>query len=348
MPKKRESPYLDGLIDKYIKRAKGFYPGLEFGSRFSLYSGDEPRHCKLEFSLKSKNLINTEYHVKRKYDVIHYTSSLQNVIEILNSGLFRLSNLIALNDPQELRFIINNLKMDFNKKQIEKYKSHFFCGSFCRVLNKKKPDEFPMWRLYGDDGFGAAIIFEIVNYEKDWSNFLISKVQYGDAKSVSRYNEFMDFHNLFQKENNQPLQSGDLPYALTALMALHKNKIWEYEKEIRILTYNEYDHLYTLKSNEPHICEVKHSVLKNGKKYSFVELPLLGSKEFRRISKIINEASSNYLNNRFPIIKVKEVILGYRIEDTVVSNVEDIVAYVSNSFGYQINIRKSHLSEHMH
>lgn len=163
---RNRTPYIDKIIKEYLKGTSKFYPGFKFASRRSVYSGDEPTSCEFEFRFKAKNLSKTEYECLDR-SLIHYTSSVNNLFEILNSGVLRLSNLNALNDPQEWSYLVKSLGMHFNNDQVRDYKAHFFSSSFCKIENELQPDVFPMWRLYGDDGFGAAIIFELENNEVD-------------------------------------------------------------------------------------------------------------------------------------------------------------------------------------
>ncbi|RYU87957.1 DUF2971 domain-containing protein [Mucilaginibacter terrigena] len=341
MNRKSATPYIDNIVEKYLKSAKEFYPSLEFGSRRSWYSGDEPLFCKFEFRLNSFNLNKTEYQTKRNYDLIHYSSSVQNIIEIINSGYLRLSNLIALNDPQEVSFLVKNLQMKFTNDQIDGYKNHFFTASFCKVTNKNRPDNFPMWRLYGGDGLGAAIVFEVTNPIDEWSNFLLANVQYGSCKSVERFRDFMTFHEEFQKEHSSVIQN--FPKALSSLMALHKNKIWEHEKEVRLLTHHEFDQ-YTLKESTHHICNLKHSIAKSGINYAYVELPLFKSSEYIRIEKAI---SPTVLKSLIPILKIKKVILGYKNSYDTLMDFQSITNFLYPQYNHYIPVQISHLNEQM-
>ena len=108
-------------------------------------------------------------------------------------------------------------------------------------MDEDKPDSFPMWRLYGGDGYGAAIVFEVLNAKANWFKYLFAKVQYGQNRSLTKFRDFLAFHNDFQLRYHNPIQNW--PKSLIALMALHKNQIWSYEKEIRLLTHYPFDEL---------------------------------------------------------------------------------------------------------
>ena len=339
---KIDTPYLDTLLKEYFKNVKKYYPNFQFGSSHSCFSGKEPTSCELELRLNAKCLRGTEYEVKRKPNLIHYTSSTQNVIDILNSGYLRLNNLLNLNDPQEIKFIIKKANITGFEHLIESLKATFFSASFCRIDNDEQPDKFPMWRLYGNDGLGCAIVFELENYDSDWMNFILSTVQYGECRATRRYSEFITFHNSFQELYNSPIQN--VPITLTSLLALHKNVIWKYEDEIRLLTHFNYDE-YTLRSNDnDYICSLKHSISNDNKMYSYVELPLFGGKEYRSFSK---PGSKEILNRLLPLMKVKEIILGYRIDSKDYFNIINVVNYISSNYGYNIGVKESHLKQDM-
>ena len=273
--------------------------------------------------------------------MIHYTGHTQNVIEILNSGFLRLNNLISVNDPQEIDFIIRNLNLQNFQPYAEGLKSTFFSASFCRVVNDEHPDEFPMWRLYGNDGFGCAIVFTIENQEEDWLNFILSQVQYGDSSSVKRFKDFIDFHNSFQESNNNPIQN--LPITLTSFLALHKNKIWEYENEIRLLTYQNYDE-FSLENESENLCHLRHSISRHNKRYSYIELPLNGGPEYNRIKAL---GRVDTLRTILPMLKIKEIILGYRIDRKSYVDIINVVNSISTNYGYRIAVKSSHLNEYM-
>lgn len=138
---------IDKIVEEFILGSQKFYPRLEFSERRSMYSGDEPASCTFEFGLRSKNLTQTAYDTTGLKYLIHYTPSIQNVVEVLNSGVFRLSNLTSMNDPQEVVFANNYLENAFSKEQMNEFKANYFSASFCSVENNSNGEEFSMWRL---------------------------------------------------------------------------------------------------------------------------------------------------------------------------------------------------------
>ncbi len=94
--------YRDRLIEDYIKGSQVFYPELQFGEVFSMYSGLEPTSGKFEFSNQGA-AIKSNYSINDHRYFIHYTS-LQSLFAIINSTDLRLSNLYNLNDPLEFKY----------------------------------------------------------------------------------------------------------------------------------------------------------------------------------------------------------------------------------------------------
>jgi hypothetical protein len=342
----KRSNYLDEIINEYIQGASKFYPGLRFGQRYSMFSGDEPESCDFEFSFRAQNLRRTPY-IPKEESVIHYTSSLQSLFEILNSGYLRLSNLNALNDPQELSFIKNVMGIELTEDQVKEYKNHYFSGSFCKVI-ENEPVSFPMWRLYGGDGKGAAIVFDLINSRSDWHKYLFAKVQYGQNAALNRFKKFISFHNEFQLQHKRPIHNW--PKALIALMALHKNSIWSHENEIRLLTHYPFDkYTYNEDSWDSQICNLKHSITATGKPFAFVELPLFEGKEYRRLGSRMKERGyEGELENSIPILKIKKIILGYRLESKLFAQAQEMIQYISKKeYQYNFYAADSHLRKYM-
>jgi len=335
----------DELIDQYIEESKKFYPKLKFSSRSSIYGGNEPTSCDFEFSLNSKVLSETEYDCDGVDKLIHYTSNLQNVTEILNSGVLRFGCLTSMIDPQEMQFNNKYLGTHFSEKQISELKSTVHSASFCSIINDEYPDEFPMWRLYGNDGYGAAIIFKIENGNSDWHNYMMAKVQYGDCDAVRRYKDFIEWHESFQKKYNNPILNQ--PRVLTTLMALHKNEIWKHENEIRLLTHTEFNK-HTLKEKHPLFSKIKHSITRKGSLYSFMELPIYKGDRFNDLDKRLTEfGEAGYLFKSIPVLRITDVVLGYRVSDDIIHDMMKLIDYYSELYGSAICLKTSHLRKYM-
>ena len=161
----------------------------------------------------------------------HFTS-LENAIKIIESKTLRFYNLRNLNDPREFTFAGRYSKD--SPQLFEDAKDNMFIMSFCRknILNKlKSKDEFNMWRLYGNNGKGAAMVFSIVNDPMEWEDFHCSKINYGASKRtvIKRFYEALD------DLNKVP------PYIAIdwgKLHIFHKSRLYLPEMEVRVVFDN--------------------------------------------------------------------------------------------------------------
>ncbi|RYE13128.1 MAG: DUF2971 domain-containing protein [Rickettsiales bacterium] len=301
-------------MQDFVKKSQEFYPGLRFSRSYSMYSSPEPTSCDFEYSFSNGFLKGSPYELSSDTQLIHYIPSIEILFEIIKSGVFRLTSLNAKNDKYELSYLTKQLKVNIADDIIEKYKKQFFCASFGKVYPNNE-EEFTMWRLYGAEGRGAALIFKVENNIEDWHRFTIGQVKYGLNEASERYREFVSFFNDFQKFNNNPIQNQPITY--TAFLALHKNIGWEYENEIRILIYYKYDD-YTYKTGigSDLLTKVYHSYNNNSGHYAYIELPLVGSVEYERLNSLFLKDDMNDLHSGFlsmlPRLKLEKIILGYQ------------------------------------
>ncbi|RYE30029.1 MAG: DUF2971 domain-containing protein [Sphingobacteriaceae bacterium] len=197
---------------------------------------------------------------------------------------------------------------------LQSYKKQFYCASFSSIDSIDEED-FSMWRLYGLEGKGVALIFEVENKDDDWHHFTIGKVQYGLGESSERYKEFIKFFDEFQKNNNFPIRNR--PITSTAFLALHKNIGWQYENEVRLLSHYGYND-YTLKPDTRSnlLTKIYHSYNNSFGHYTYLELPLVGSTEYERLNTFFAKDDMKDLHSKFrsmlPRLKLAQVILGYQ------------------------------------
>jgi hypothetical protein len=345
----RDTPYIDRIINEFIQKSKAFYPGLKFSRRWSMYNGDEPSSCDFEFSFGNRILNSTPYKIKSNTFLIHYVSDIQTLIEIVKTGNLRLTTLNSKNDKHELSYLSKELNISLTEQEIEAHKKQFFCASFSKIKNIDD-ENFSMWRLYGCEGKGAAIIFEVENYEDDWHHYTIGNVQYGPNRASERYRDYVNFFDDFQKSNNYPIQNR--PITPNSFLALHKNIGWKYENEVRLLSYSKYDK-YTLETDVNYQSEAKifHSYRRDCGQYSYMELPLLGSTRFKEMEDVyLSEKMKDYyptFKRMLPRIKICRIILGYQYSS---SEFVDIETTIFNNAGkhpnFNIKMKGSIFSDH--
>src|SRR5690554_6891197 len=129
------------------------------------------------------------YSTENKF--VHFTSitALQSIAE---SKTLRLYNLHNMDDPLEFMYAARLLKTP--EEEIRQSKDGQFIISGCNksiFTAKNAKEEFDMWRLYGKNGAGVAIIFSIENDRNKWSDFHFAPVTYG-AEDNSKFTEFFD------------------------------------------------------------------------------------------------------------------------------------------------------------
>lgn len=181
-------------------------------------------HAHLYVPSENKVLSNGPYFYSGER-IVHFTSE-SSLKAILITKSIRLSNLHKLNDPREFSFAGD--LFDLTVEEREQAKSHFYVMSFCdsSILSAQEiAPEFNLWRLYGKHGKGVAIEFSIVTNPRDWFELHMSNVIY-DSRN----------RNVF-KELYQAVQ--DLKDVLSIdvqkLCAFHKSRIYNIEREVRIL-----------------------------------------------------------------------------------------------------------------
>jgi hypothetical protein len=307
------------LIDDYIKGAQRFAPNLAFGNAFSFYSGEAPSSYEFEFLQNSSAFKGTGYEVSNSTKLIHYTS-IQAALNIIQSQTIRLSQVCNLNDPHELKFINETHKASIDKNALDTYKSNLFLSSFSNYDSIIKNDEyqFPMWRLYGGDGKGVGLVFEIDNLEKDISHYYFGKIHYGNNSQSKQLGQLLKYHKDYNSKHKSIIRN-QYPIAYLMFMLMHKQKIWKHENEIRIVAHYKYDK-YSLKDKNfghtPPLSNIIHTINSKGFPISYLEMPLSGtpkSLDYHKRLKEINAEEHYY--KMFPHLRLKEVILGYSIPD---------------------------------
>lgn len=145
----------------------------------------------------------------------HYTT-LQTLESILKNDEIWFSNPLFMNDLEEVRFgILEGVKIFQNSKEIteafgdsEKHQrylsvlNHYLTqfeeghllDTYVFCLSEHNPDEMDgrlsMWRGYGGDGNGAAIVFDTSQIQRnDDTPLKLAKVEYGSTEQRREYLE---------------------------------------------------------------------------------------------------------------------------------------------------------------
>ena len=184
---------------------------------------------------------------------VHYTKAgtLQYLLKKDHSAKLRLNNAVYMNDPEEgqiLKKVLcqldknNELENLFKDENVKNY-TYLTCFS-----PYDKRDELPMWIHYGDGGKGVGLVFNNSFFDKTD----LYKVQYIDVKNfdINKLNQNLQdkitaILNLLQEDgirNNTRKEFKDyVNIILNYVSYLFKDKAYEYENEVRILNYRDYD-----------------------------------------------------------------------------------------------------------
>lgn len=315
MKREMESRF-DQLMKNYQKEVlrATLLPIGAFNARS--FSGGTTEIIPIKCEVPSTNhlLSGSKYYYTVKKEFVHYTS-LKAVVGILREKGIRMYNLKNVSDPKEFDFGVNATKV--NNSQINKAKDNTYVFSMS-MLHPEHKENPVLWRLYGNNGFGCALVIEIINDLGKWQNYHLSKVYYNEKEDID---EFYKKSIEFEKNNSVRIE-----YDLTRLIAFHKDKIWKIEDEIRILAlfqnFGEYD-----KSNK----NVFFDVNRINEKVSYNLLSLVGHSD---------EKNDRDFIKTYPHVKIKEIIIGYNVSnfDKIKKTLRDLLR---ESLKYPVKISQS-------
>jgi hypothetical protein len=284
-PKKREK-FLNEVIKPLLPFAK-FSSTIQWGD----YNNPSDSFHGL---LSSNDLLKDSiYELKKSQRLIHFTS-LQSLSSILTNGYFRMTELNALDDVNELSFASKVFRDNplFRHKDsiVDKSKSKLYCLSACLKTNTNLKDLF-MWENYGVNGKGVVLEFTLSNINAH--RFSTGQIMYGDTK----LNVIRELKNRAEEHYVQNQFFPNNPIELfSSFKAFHKSLRFKNEKEIRILfSTNEFgNHNYPTVYND---------IDKKNRVTSYNKVFLKGSNPYPKTD-----------TNIFPEISIKRIILGYDLK----------------------------------
>lgn len=326
----KEELSVDEKIELYEKGVREIptFASLKTISRFSSCLADDfPREAKVQFDNK---IVDYKINSDEKLELIHYTN-VQSFCNIINSQTIRLYNCFNLNDSREIEIGLNRIGFVYNEELLEELKRTHFVFSTSKFNGK---EDFNMWRLYGDNGDGVAMVFEIDKEFEKWKGLHLSKISYSNEDKVTEdVNRYIEFHNQFKDKYGLFV---DVPGLIPLLGAFQKNQIWSIEKEFRIIAvckFNDYD--FKVKEGEITVNDylkdsLNHQVNYKGKMVSYLELPI-AEKYIDSLSEHERyKRNSSNLKEYYPRIRLKKIILGYNNRmpprfESLINFCEDIV-----------------------
>ena len=324
----------DQKIKTYLKEAQSIFPKIDVSVVFSIYNGEEPTSGNITLSNQS-DAFKHKLNFSRHTNIIHYTS-LDSLFSILNSQILRLYNCFNLNDPTEIDYANVKYKIALTQDELLMFKRNNFVASFCEYDMTLQNDDFNLWRLYGMEGNGVGLVFEIENMDESWEEFFIGKVSYNQYSTtnsiVEQFSKFVRFHREF---NEQHHLFENTPSILSAIALLFKDEIWKTEKEIRLFAYCPYDE-YDLKplqfeSKNNYLSNTMgHAINKNGEMVSFVNLPLnINTQPGVLKTTKLEDLSKDSLSS-IPHLKLKRIVLGYNINENMFDKIEKILNWLKD------------------
>jgi len=257
----------------------------------------EWNHAHFSLPAENNQYANSRYFYAGK-ELVHFTK-LDSAEAIIKSGVLRLYNLNHLDDPRE--FLFAGGLFELTESQLIDIKGNMFIASFCEtslLLQKEISEQFNQWRLYGDNGRGVAIVFEVTNNPIQWNNFHLSKIIYG-AKNRNLLKKIMNLKS--------QLKHNDISIDINKLGVLYKSRLYHLEKEVRLFHDRRIERAgfqgITIKDKNnqtvfPIInkCEI-NKCLDND--CHFLELPL-------------NNTMISEMDEGIPSLRIKKIILGYQ------------------------------------
>lgn len=302
-------PYLDKaeaikkrhpLVSHFLKNGghslSGYHPNEQFSKFESEFVDDQTRFK------------DTCYHCEvsgKKF--VHFTS-LQACMEILSTGLIRMYNPSHGNDPNEIVYAANQ-KFD-NELQAQHAIHQLFTLSLC---DETVLEDLLMWRFYGADGGGVALVFEFENSEENWSNWYFGRVQYGETEE---HKQLEAFHEDLKQEFGEN-KSPKIDLDLMPLYAFHKSKLFHTENENRLLFRNQMiggEHQDNDATTFGGITNTGVSITKvltkDFRESYYCAYPIFWPQSEKEL-----EENAPWYYNHGPRIRLKRVELGFRYKD---------------------------------
>ena len=159
-----------------------------------------------------KEILNKRKPIK---EFCRYTS-LDTLISMINNMSYQMCGIAGMNDKSETDYFDKKYgKRDLSSVSVRNYNNVYLSSG------TSLKDDLTMWRLYGDDGQGVCLVFD-VNLS---SNFYMANVDYAeDSKSHNRVKFIKEIIEKGLNFNN-----------LNAWKHFFKPKEYDIEKEIRLI-----------------------------------------------------------------------------------------------------------------
>ncbi|MEK7225814.1 MAG: DUF2971 domain-containing protein [Bacteroidota bacterium] len=327
------------LFQELERKIFEIYPFFKFGESHRSTIDGNISSQQYEFLIGQNAIRNSDYSVPKPGKFIHYTT-LDSFCGIINSGELRLFNLHNLNDPYEFNHLIKEHELRIDPKMIEYFKKRLFVSSFCRY-NDNEGDDFNLWRLYGDNGLGVGIVFEVINSREDWNSCLLGNVIYDSENELSQ--KIIKAISLTNEYIGKGIDR--IPKLLAQLLLYHKKKIWSIERESRLSVF--YDHNgYNQERdyNNPIFRDTLRTAIKsNGIVSSCISFPLEVKINQPKNPSIANDDFEK-MKEFLPRLRIEKIIFGYRFNEKLFESAKEYSMHIySAKWNAYIKYEKSRL-----
>ncbi len=311
---------------KFQKELKSLIPYGNLPS-VTAHHDDGSSNTQIFLPRDYKSFAGSDYYYGSKQSLVHFTT-LEGAKAIMNSGMLWMTELAKLNDPREFTYGTTHHTVD--STIIEMAKRNAFSISFCEkdmVIRKSGFNrEFMLWRLYGDDGNGCILEFEIDNERNDWVDFYLSEVKYGIRKKA----RFKTFERLNKSISNK----GENVLAdLSPLLFFHKSRLFQNEYEVKLI----YDGRESGVTHRTTYYDANREVI--------FPKPFEGNEAMRLELPIRKYTNTGVGNERRPRLKLKRVILGYKKWDDFDKQKQEFNDMATKNLNYAVEVELSHLKK---
>jgi hypothetical protein len=310
---------LDNLREEFVRDVfSHFPPGPEIEKLDSALFGYSAVDIELIPDLQSFVQCFPAYRLPTSY-AVHFTS-LKALHGILNEYSLRLYSLSNCNDPNEFSHLARH--HDDSEHRINLTKDRTYLLSLCELEVLDSPKALDLWRFYGQQGLGVALVLSIEMTSLAGGEFLFGRVHYEDHD----YADFKARCKAFgSRHENREVKLREL-MALPAL--LHKHPAYASEKEIRLIRFkgeSPKNHLWKLK-NTDYQCD------------------------FNSRNEIVNYMNLPFESSRYhhPKIKIERIQLGFRHDEKFTSSLSEhitmLMTMAQRKHNHKVNVPAVELS----
>ena len=233
--------------------------------------------------------------------LLYRYTTLDTLFAMLNKKTYRMNGIVGMNDKSEIDYFDKKCKKIKSGSTVQELNDTYI--SSCSTLK----DDLTMWRLYGDDGKGVCLEFEMLPAEKRLNNFILAPVNYAEEREKHRALDMLD-------------KLSSVKVRLTELYKWkHFFKPFDYnvEKEIRLMFFDNgrYNNGVV---NRDWIKTITHSI----------------------INPIVD---FNFNSSGFPL-QLKRIILGPKMQELSIN--ENQIGYLISQKGYNIEVCQSEIKNY--